>query len=152
MIFNAQTSTEKIMLWSWDLQWFLSLPITRIMLNFRFFALIVLLLQAFQCPILTYLLLAFYTTYTNLITFIMQPIFLAFHQYQPKLLCNQHKPLQKNHWQLLLTFVSNFSFPCNLLQYSKDHQEGHSPSFQHLYEVDGLLISNYRYLLHQNYF
>ena len=26
------------------------------------------------------------------------------------LLCNQHKPLQKNHWQLLLTFVSNFSF------------------------------------------
>ena len=26
------------------------------------------------------------------------------------LLCNQHKPLQKNHWQLLLTFESSFSF------------------------------------------
>ena len=98
-----------MILWSWNLQWFFSLSIAIVLQNFRFFAFTVMLLQAFQCPILTYLWLAFYRTYKNWTPFIMQLYLLALHQYQHHC-CAINKNFSKKSLTSPSHFVSNFSF------------------------------------------
>ena len=68
------------------------------------------------------------------------------------LLCNQHKPLQKNHDNSFSPLCLTFHFHAIYYNIAKTTRKGILLAFNTSMKLMVFLISNYRYLLHQHYF